>query len=105
MDVDLYERSGLAGCTGCAVDAEALQFHEADDVGLRGLQPAKQIVHCGGAYRGFPMILDRYFVVERHRGKSRRLSNLIDPFVARNRVDPRPEGSRWCVGVPFGMYC
>jgi hypothetical protein len=65
MDIDLDECCGLAGGTRCARDAEALQFHEADDAGLRGFQPAKQIVHRGGAYRGSPMTLDRDFIVER----------------------------------------
>jgi hypothetical protein len=65
MDVDLDERYGLAGRAGGAFDTDALQFHEADHAGLGGLQSAEQILHRNGVYRSVPMILDRYFVVER----------------------------------------
>src|SRR5580698_9429025 len=58
MDVDLDECGGLAGCAGCSGDAETPQLHETDHAGLRRLQPAKQIVQRGGAYRGLAMILD-----------------------------------------------
>jgi hypothetical protein len=79
---DLDERRGLAGCASRPCDAEALQLYETDHAGLSGLQPAKQIVHRDGAYRGSSMILDRYFVVERQCGESRRVTNPIDPLVA-----------------------
>ena len=64
MDVDLDERYGLAGCARCASDAETLQFHQADHAGLRGLQPAKEIVYRCGANRRFSVILDWYLVIE-----------------------------------------
>jgi hypothetical protein len=64
MNIDLDERFGLTSCARSARDAQALQFYEADYAGLRGLQSAKEIVDHRGAYRGSPMILDGYFVVE-----------------------------------------
>src|SRR5258708_26284892 len=49
------------------------------------------------------MILDWYFVVQRQCGKSRCVSNAVDPLIACNRHDPRSKGARWCVRVTFGM--
>src|SRR5215470_5705370 len=103
MDVDLNERYGLAGCAGCTSDAETLQFHQADHTSLRRLQPAKEMFHGRGAYCGSPMVLDRYFIVERLCGESRCIANAVDPFIACDRRDPRSEGPRRCVGVSFGM--
>src|ERR1700722_12195813 len=103
MDVDLNEGCGLAGCARGAFDAETLQFYEADHVRLSGLQPAKQMLHRGGAYRSSPMILDRHFVVERQGREARRVSNAVDPLIACDRRYPCSEGSRWCVRVPLGV--
>ena len=49
VDVDLDERCGLTGCAGRTCDAQTLQLDEADHAGLRGLQPSKKVVQCGGA--------------------------------------------------------
>src|SRR5262245_31443298 len=103
MDVDLDERRGLAGRIGGALDADALQLDEADDAGLGGLQPPEQIVHGNGVYRSLARIPGWYFVVERQASEARGISKVVDPLVACDRHDPRSEGFRGRVRLPFGM--
>ena len=92
MDVDLDERNGLACCARCANNTETLQFHQSDHAGLRGFEPAKEIVNRYGVYCWLRMIFDGYLIIERYCGESRCISNAIDPFIACDCRDPRSEG-------------
>jgi len=104
MDVDLDERRGLTGCDGGVLDAEALQFDEANHTGLSRRQSGKQIVHHDGAYHGMLVILDRYLITEGENRYPRGASNVVDPLVACDRRDPRPKRSRRRVRVRLGKY-
>src|SRR5208337_5408919 len=61
----------------------------------------------GGQRREFlktPMYVDgHYFIGERQRCEARGISNMVDPLVACDCRNPRSEGLRRRVCVPFGM--
>lgn len=92
MDIDLDESYRLACLAGGIFDANALKLYKADDAGLGGLQVPEHVVHYNRVYRRLDTGLDRYIIAEQKICEPRSVSNLVDPFIARNRRDPGSEG-------------